>query len=63
MKGMEEMFEALALYLSFIMAIYLFVFSFIEGIKIANSKGKVRGGTFIFALTLAVVFSGLTYVL
>lgn len=52
-----------ALYLSFIMAIYLFIFSFVEGMKIANSDEKVRGGTFIFSLTLAFIFSGFTYLL
>lgn len=58
------MLESVALYLSFIMAIYLFAFSFIEGIKIADSEeGKIRGVTFIFSFTFAVVFSGLTYIL
>ncbi|MEQ2527082.1 hypothetical protein WMO40_10245 [Bacillaceae bacterium CLA-AA-H227] len=52
-----------ALYLSFIMAVYLFVFSYIEGIKIANSDEKVHGGTFIFTFTFAFIFSGLTYIL
>lgn len=56
------MLESLALYLSFFMAIYLFIFSFIEGIKIANSTGQVRGETFIFSTTLAFIFSGLTYI-
>lgn len=55
------MLESFALYLSFIMAIYLFTFSYLEGIKIANSEGKVRGGTFLFTFTLALIFSSFTY--
>jgi hypothetical protein len=57
------MVSALPLYLSLIMAIYLFVISFIEGIKISNSEGKVSGGTFIFSFTMAIIFSGFTYIL
>ena len=57
------MLESAALYLSFIMAVYLFTFSYIEGIRIANSEEKVSGGTFIFSFTSAVIFSGLTYIL
>lgn len=60
---MEKVLESVALYLSFIMSVYLFAFSFIEGIKIANSNEKVQGGTFIVTLTLAFVFSGFTYLL
>lgn len=52
-----------ALYLSFIMAIYLFTFTFIEGIRIANAEGKVNGTTFIFTCTSAFIFSSLTYIL
>lgn len=57
------MLESVALYLSFIMAIYLFIYSYIEGLKIANSEERVRGGTFIFTITLAFIFSGFTYIL
>ncbi|WP_202617865.1 hypothetical protein [Bacillus dakarensis] len=57
------MLESAALYLSFIMAVYLFAFSFFEGIKIADSDEKVNGGTFIFSFTSAFIFSGLTYML
>ncbi|MDZ5471996.1 hypothetical protein SM124_09580 [Bacillus sp. 31A1R] len=55
------MLESVALYLSLVMAIYLFAFSFWEGIKIANSDEKVFGGTFIISITSAFIFSGLTY--
>lgn len=57
------MLEVIPLYLSLVMAIYLFVFSFIEGIRISNSEGKVSGGTFLFSSTMAFIFSGFTYVL
>lgn len=60
---MKIVLVSVAFYLSFIMAIYLFIFSFVEGIKMANSNEKVRGGTFIFTLTCAFVFSGFTYLL
>lgn len=63
MKGMREVLEDVALYVAFFMAIYLFAFSFIEGIKIANSEEKVKGATFIFSCTSAFIFSGLTYIL
>jgi len=43
------------------MAVFLFGYSYIEGIKLMNSEGKVSGGTFIFTVTSAFIFSGLTY--
>jgi hypothetical protein len=55
------MLETIALYLSLIMAVYLFLYSFIEGIKMSDSEKEVSGGTFIFSMTMAFVFSGLTY--
>jgi hypothetical protein len=57
------MVEVLPLYLSLVMAIYLFIYSFIEGIRISNSEEKVSGGTFIFSMTMAFIFSGFTYLL
>ncbi|WP_075982700.1 hypothetical protein [Bacillus massilinigeriensis] len=57
------MLQMIALYLSLIMALYLFVFSYIEGIKIANAEEKVHGGTFIFSVVGAFIFSGLTSLL
>ncbi|UAC47655.1 hypothetical protein K6959_13580 [Bacillus aquiflavi] len=53
--------HTLALYLSLFMAIFLFSFAYIEGIKIANTEGKVYGGTFIFTVMMAFVFSNLAY--
>ncbi len=50
-----------ALIISFIMAIYLFAYSFVQAIKISESEHKVRGGTFIFAVIMAFVFSSFTY--
>ncbi|QED50195.1 hypothetical protein FSZ17_18475 [Cytobacillus dafuensis] len=54
--------ETAALYLSVFMAVYLFSYAYVEGIKIANSEGKIYGGTFIFSVTSGFIFSGLTYV-
>ncbi|MGM0847406.1 MAG: hypothetical protein ACQEUT_21005 [Bacillota bacterium] len=51
-----------ALILSFIMAIYLFAFSYVQAIQIAESETEVRGGTFIFSVAMAFIFSGLTYI-
>lgn len=59
---MREVLEDIALYLSFIMAVYLFAFTFFEGIKIANTEDRVNGTTFIFTCTSAFIFSGLTYI-
>ncbi len=44
------------------MAVFLFSYSYIEGIKIANSEEKVYGGTFILSVTAAFVFAGFTHV-
>lgn len=57
------MIQTVAVYLSLIMAVYLFSYSFIEGIRISNSEEKVSGGTFIFSFTMAFIFSGFTYTL
>lgn len=57
------MIQNFALYLSLIMAVYLFIYSFIEGIRISEAKDKVNGGTFIFSTTMAILFSGFTYLL
>lgn len=56
------MLETLALYLSVIMAVFLFSYSYAEGIRIANSDERAGGGTFILSVTAAFIFSGLTYV-
>jgi hypothetical protein len=57
------MVQTAVIYLSLIMAVYLFIFSYIEGIRISNSEEKVSGGTFIFSFPMAVIFSGFTYML
>jgi hypothetical protein len=61
-KGDEQMLQILALYLSLIMAILLFLYAFYEGIKIADSEGKVHGGTFILSVISAFIFSAFTFV-
>ncbi|MEW9109258.1 hypothetical protein ACQCT6_19970 [Cytobacillus gottheilii] len=53
--------ENLALYLSVGMAVFLFAVSYMEAIRISNSKGKVYGGTFIFSTMAGLVFSRLSY--
>ncbi|UII55323.1 hypothetical protein LS684_17050 [Cytobacillus spongiae] len=56
------MLEPIALYISLVMAIFLFAYAYYEGIQIANTEGKVRGGTFVFTTTFAFVFSSFTYI-
>lgn len=56
------MLQSFALYLSFIMALYLYSYAYIEGIKIADSEEKVHGGTFIFSISAALIFSFFTFV-
>ncbi|WP_456273563.1 hypothetical protein [Bacillus sp. AK031] len=51
-----------ALILSFIMAVYLFAISFVQAIHISESQTEVKGGTFIFSVIMAFVFSGMTYI-
>ncbi|MBM7586296.1 hypothetical protein JOC86_002838 [Bacillus pakistanensis] len=51
-----------ALIISILMALYLFSYAYIEGIRISESDQKVDGGiTFIFSIMMAFVFSGFTY--
>jgi hypothetical protein len=54
--------ELLAFYLSYLMAVFLFSYAYIEGIKIAEAEKFVYGGTFIFSIVSALVFSRLTYI-
>ncbi|MCA1057177.1 hypothetical protein LCM10_19720 [Rossellomorea aquimaris] len=51
----------LAQYLSYFMAIYLFAYSYVLGLKISDSTRPVRGFTFILSVVMAFVFSGFTY--
>ncbi|WP_197489745.1 hypothetical protein [Rossellomorea aquimaris] len=51
-----------ALFLSFVMAIYLFAYSYVQALKICESDQPVRGFTFIFSVVMAFIFSGFTYV-
>ena len=55
------MLQSFALYLSFIMTLYLFSYAYIEGIRIADSEDKVHGGTFIFSVSAALIFSSFTF--
>ncbi|MGG4167814.1 hypothetical protein ABEW00_10135 [Rossellomorea vietnamensis] len=56
------MLTTVALFLSFIMAVYLFSYSYVQALKICESTAPVRGLTFIFSVVMAFVFSGFTYV-
>ncbi|WP_415818187.1 hypothetical protein [Mesobacillus thioparans] len=55
------MLQSIALYLSLLMAIFLFSVAYFEAIKIADADGKVHGGTFIFSTICALLFSRFTY--
>ncbi|MBT2662815.1 hypothetical protein [Bacillus sp. ISL-45] len=55
------MLQSIALYLSLLMAILLFSMAYIEAIKIANTEGKVHGGTLILSSVCALLFSRFTY--
>ncbi|MEK5173004.1 hypothetical protein NST63_07305 [Heyndrickxia sp. FSL W8-0496] len=50
----------LGLLLSFSMAIYLFIYSFISELKRTNHHAP-RGTTFLLSMIMAFIFSGLTY--
>ncbi|KSU59485.1 hypothetical protein AS034_18860 [[Bacillus] enclensis] len=50
-----------AQYLSYFMAIYLFAYSYVTGLKICESTKPVRGLTFILSVVMAFVFSCFTY--
>ena len=60
LKGVSIL-EALAFYLSFFMALFLFSYAFVEGMRIANAEEKVYGGTFIVSVVGAFLFSRITY--
>ncbi|RDI36649.1 hypothetical protein [Falsibacillus pallidus] len=55
------MLTKIALLICFFMALYLFSFSYIEGLKIGNRGERFEAGTFLFFTGMAFVFSGLTY--
>lgn len=56
------MLQTAALFLSLIMALFLFSYAYVEGIKLANTEGKVHGGTFILSVVSAFLFSAFTFV-
>nr|WP_295972615.1 hypothetical protein [uncultured Bacillus sp.] len=56
------MLQTFALYLSLFMAIFLISYAYIEGLKIANAEGMVQGGTFIFTVVSAFIFSSFTFI-
>jgi len=56
------MLESIAFYLSLFMTLFLFVRGYIEAILIANSSEKVYGGTLIFCVVFALIFSKATFV-
>ncbi|RST77693.1 hypothetical protein D4T97_004285 [Siminovitchia acidinfaciens] len=59
---MISILTTIALIISFLMALYLFSYSYIEGLRISNAEEKVEAGTFIFMSCMAFVFSGFTYI-
>jgi hypothetical protein len=56
------MLQTVALYLSFIMTLFLFSYAYFEGIQISNTEGEVHGGTFIFSIVSAFLFSKFTFI-
>ncbi|MGJ7920028.1 hypothetical protein [Neobacillus sp. LXY-4] len=56
------MLETVAFYISLLMAVLLFIRGYVEAIEIAGSTEKIYGGTLIFCLVFALIFSRLTYV-
>ena len=52
-----EFLKAFAMFLSLAMCIFLFTYSYMEGIRMSNEEGKVRGGTFIFSIVMGLVFA------
>ncbi len=55
------MLETIAFYFSIIMAVFLISMAYIEALKIGDSEDKVHGGTFIFCVVFALIFSKFTY--
>gem|GEM_PF-2452875 len=53
--------QKIGLFVSFFMSLFLFLYAYIEAIKISNAEDKVYGGTFIFSIVMAFIFSGFTY--
>jgi hypothetical protein len=51
-----EFIKAFAMFLSLVMCIFLFAYSYMEGIRISNEEGKVRATTFLFSLVTACIF-------
>ena len=47
----------IGLFISYVMALYLFSVAFIEAIKIGNQQGKVNGTTLITSVIFALIFT------
>jgi hypothetical protein len=59
-KGGPFVLEAFAFYLSFFMTLLLVIRGYMEAITIAESnENKVNGGTLIFCVVFALIFSKL----
>ncbi len=56
------MLESFAFYLSFVMAVFLFLRGYIEAIKISNADDRVYGGTLILCVIFALFFSKMSFV-
>lgn len=54
--------QTVALYLSLIMTLFLLSYAYFEGIKISDTEGEVHGGTYIFSVVSAFIFSKFTFV-
>nr|WP_213089153.1 hypothetical protein [Siminovitchia thermophila]MBM7717587.1 hypothetical protein [Siminovitchia thermophila] len=59
---MKTILTKAALVISFLMAIYLFSYCYVEALRISDTDvDKKEGGTFLVMSIMAFVFSGLTY--
>ncbi|MFC4323418.1 hypothetical protein [Litchfieldia salsa] len=55
-----EFIQAFALFLSFVMCLFLLSFAYMEGIRISNSEGKVQADSLLFSATMGLVFAFFT---
>ncbi|OZT13192.1 hypothetical protein CHN50_09175 [Priestia aryabhattai] len=51
---------SIALYVSFIMSIFLISQAYFESLRLMNSEGKVKGIPFVFLSSFSLVFTLLT---
>jgi hypothetical protein len=55
-----EFIQAFAMFLSFVMCLFLLSYAYMEGLRISNSEGNVQAGSFLFSATMGLVFAFFT---